>query len=72
VPILHGISREHYAMHAAQLLLTGRVHPTLMSSVPQVWGTLDTKSTIFKLVVKFFLKGVVLIFWQDIVYIELK
>jgi len=58
-------------MHATRLLLTGQVYPMLMSSVPQAWGTLDRKSTLFKLIVKFFLKGVVFMFWQDIVYIEL-
>ena len=71
MPILHGISRDHYAIHAAQLLLTGRVYPMLMSSVSRAWGTLDRKSSLFKFVAKFFLKGVVLIFWHDIVYIEL-
>jgi len=70
VSALHGISHEHYAMHATQLFLTGRVYPMLMSSVPHAWGTLD-RSTLFKLIVKFFLKGVVFMFWHDIVYIEL-
>jgi len=37
VPALHGISHEHYAVHATQLFLTGRVYPTLMSSVPHAW-----------------------------------
>ena len=40
-------------------------------SVAQAWGTLHRKSTLFKLIVKFFLKGVVFMFWHDIVYIEL-
>jgi len=71
VPVLHGISREHYAMHATQLLLTSQVCPMLMSNVPHAWATFDRKSTLFKLIVKFFLKGVVFIFWHDIVYIEL-
>jgi len=39
--------------------------------VPQAWGTLDRKSTFFKLIVNFFLKGVVFMFWHAIVYIEL-
>jgi len=43
----------------------------LMSIVHHAWGTLDRKSTLFKLIVKFFLKGVVFIFWNDIAYIEL-
>jgi len=71
VPALHGISHEHYAIHATQLFLTSQVYPMLMSSVSHAWGTLDRKSTLFKLIVKFFLKGVVFMFWHDIVYIEL-
>jgi len=51
--------------------LTGQVYPMLISSVPHAWGTLDRQSTLFKLIVKFFLKGVVFIFWHDIVYVEL-
>jgi len=51
-------------------LLTGQVYPMPMSNVSQAWGTLD-RSTLFKLIVKFSLKGVVFIFWHDIVYIEL-
>jgi len=43
-------------------LLTGQVYPMLMSSVPNEWGTLDRKSTLFKLIVKLFLKGVVFMF----------
>ena len=31
----------------------------------------DRKSTLFNLIVNFFLKGVVFMFWHDIVYIEL-
>jgi len=41
-------------------LLTGQVYPIL-----------DRKSTLFKLIIKVFLKGVVFMFWHDIVYIEL-
>ena len=52
-------------------LLSGQVYPMLMSSVPHAWGTLDRKRTLFKLIVEFFLKGVVFIFWHDIVYVEL-
>jgi len=51
--------------------LTGQVYPMLMSSVPRAWGTFDRKRTLFKLIVKFFLKGVVVMFWHDIVYMEL-
>ena len=69
LPILHGISAEHYAM-PAQLFIdwSGPSHAHV--SVPHTWGTLDRKSTLFKLIVKFFLKGVVFMFWHD-VYIEL-
>jgi len=52
-------------------LLTGQVYPMLMSSVPHAWGTLERKSTLFKLIVNFLLKDVVFMFWYDIVYIEL-
>jgi len=52
-------------------LLTCQVYPMLMSSVPQAWGTFDRKSTLFKLIVNFFLKGVVFMFWHDIAHIEL-
>jgi len=40
-------------------LLNGQVYPMLMSSVSQAWSTFDRKGTLFKLVVKFCLKGVV-------------
>jgi len=52
-------------------LLTDQVYPMLMSRVPHAWGTFDRKSTLFKLVVKFFLNGVAFMFWHDIEYIEL-
>jgi len=51
--------------------LTGQVYPMLMPIVPQAWGTLDRKSTLFKLIAKFFQKGVIFMLWHDIVYIEL-
>jgi len=41
-------------MEPPNLLLTGQVYPMLMSSVPHTWGTFDRKSTLFKLIVKFF------------------
>jgi len=71
VPTLYGISREHYTMHAAQLFIDRSSVPMLMSSVPQEWGTLDRKSTLFKLIVKYFLKGFVFMFRLDIMYIAL-
>ena len=52
-------------------LLTGQVYPMLMSSVPHAWATLDRKCTLFELIINFFLKDVVFMFWRDIVYIEL-
>jgi len=52
-------------------LLTGQVYPVLMSGVSHAWGTLDRQSTLLKLFVKFFLKGVVFMFWYDILDIEL-
>jgi len=52
-------------------LMTGQVYSMLISNVPQAWGRLDRKRTLFKLIVKFFLKGFVFMFWHDIVYIEL-
>ena len=71
VPILHGISREHHAMHATQLFIDRSGVPHAHIEWAQAWGTLDRKSTLFKLIVKFFLKGVVFMFLHDIVYIEL-
>ena len=71
MPTLHVISHEHYAMHATQLFLTCQMYPMLMSSVPHAWSTLDRKSTLFKLIVNVFLKGVVFMFWHYIVYIDL-
>jgi len=53
-------------------LLTSQVYPMLMSSVPHAWDTFDRKNTLFKLIFKYFLKGVVFMFWHDIVYIELR
>jgi len=54
-------------------LLTGQVYTMLMSCVPQAWAysTEKVPSTLFKLIVKFFLKGVVFVFLHCIVYIEL-
>ena len=55
----------------SNFLLTDQVYPMLMSSVPHSWGTIDRKSTLIKLILTFFLKGVIFMFWHDIVYIEL-
>jgi len=58
-------------MHATQLFLTGQVYPMLMSSVPHAWGTLNRKSTFQNVLYNFFLKGVVVMFWHDFVYVKL-
>jgi len=52
-------------------LLTGQVHPMLVSNVLQAWGTLDRKKKTFRIDCRIFLKGVVFMFWHDIVYIKL-
>jgi len=71
VPILHGISVNMMQCMQPNFLLTGQVYHMVMWSVPQACGTFDGKSTHFKLVVKIFLKGVVFMFWHDIVYVAL-
>ena len=71
MPTLHGISREHYGMHATQPFIDRSGVPHAHVEYAHAWGTLDRKSTLFKLSVKFFLKGVIFMFWHDIVYIEL-
>jgi len=70
VPILHGISHEHYAVHATQVFDRSGVPHAHVEYAPCM-GTLDRKSTLFKLIVNCFLKGVVFMFWHDIVCIEL-
>jgi len=71
VPISHEISREHDAMHATQLFIDrSGVSHAHVECAPGM-GTFDRKSTLFKLIVNFFLKGVVFMFWHDSVYIEL-
>jgi len=47
-------------MHATQLFID-------RSGAPHVLVALDRKSTLFKLIVKYFLKGVVFRFWHDTV-----
>jgi len=59
VPILHWISREHYAMHETKLFIDRSGAPHAHVECVPCMGTFDRKSTLFKLVVKFFLKGVV-------------
>jgi len=50
-------------------IMQGMQHNFLLTG--QVYPTLDRKSTFHKLIVNFFLNGVVFMFWHDIVYIEL-
>jgi len=52
-------------------LFTGQVYLMLMSSVHHELGTLNKKNILFKLIIHFFLNGVVFMFWHDILYIEL-
>jgi len=74
VPILHGISREHFAMHATQLFIdrSGVPHAYVKCAlcIRQV-GHSRQKTHPFQIDCKIFLKGVVFMFWYDIVYIEL-
>ena len=81
MPVLHGISGEHYAMHATQLFIDRSGVPHAHVECADAWSTLDRKSLLFKLTLdrkrllfklfaNFFLKGVVFMFWHDIVYIE--
>jgi len=48
VPILHGISREHYAMNATQRFIDRSGVPHAHVECAAVWGTLDRKSTFLK------------------------
>jgi len=57
VPILYGISREHYAMHATQLFIDQSGVPRAHVECAPGTGTLDRKSTLFKLIVNFFSEG---------------
>ena len=57
MPILHGTSREHYAMHATQLFIDQSGVPHAHVECAPVMGTLDRKSTLFKLIAKFFSEG---------------
>ena len=58
-------------MHATQLFVDWSGVPHAHAECAHAWGTLDKKSSRFKLIVNFFLKGIVSMFWHDIVYIEL-
>ena len=71
MPISHGSSREHYAMHETQLFIDRSGVPHAHAECAHAWGTLDRKSTLFKLIVKLFLKGVVFMFRHNVVCTEL-
>ena len=71
MPTLHGTSHEHYAMHATPLFFDWSGVPHVHVECAHAWGTLDRKIIRFQLIVKFLLKGVVFMFWHDIVYIKL-
>ena len=60
-----------FAMHATQLFIDRSGVPHAHVECAHALGTLDRKSPLFKLIVKFFPMGVVFMFWRDIVYIEL-
>jgi len=66
-PILHGISREHYVMHATKLFIDRSDVPHAHVECASGMGHTRQKRTLFKLIVKFFLKDVVFMFWHDIV-----
>ena len=71
MPILHGISREHYAVHATQLFIDRSGVPHAHVECAPCLGYTRQKKYLYKLIVKFFLNGVVFMFWHDIVYAEL-
>jgi len=58
-------------MHTIQLVIDRSGVPHVHVECAPCLGTLDRKNTFFKLIVKLFLKGVVFMFWLDILYIEL-
>ena len=51
--------------------LTGQVRPMLMSSVLHARSTLDRKAPFLNWLQNFFKRGVIFMFWHDIVYREL-
>jgi len=58
-------------MHATQLFIDRSGVPHAHVECAHAWDTLDRKRTLFKLIATFSLKGVVFMFWHDIVHIEL-
>jgi len=58
-------------MHATQLFIDRSGVPHAHVECASGLGHTRQKSPLFKLIVKCFLKGVVFVFWHDIVYIEL-
>jgi len=71
VPMLHGISHTHYAMHATQLFIDRSGAPHAHVECAACLGHTRQKNYPFKFIVQFFLKGVVFMFWHDVVHIEL-
>jgi len=71
VPILHGISREHYAVHATQLFIdrSGVPHAHV-ESAPGIAHTRQKKH-LLQIDCKCFSEWRVFMFWHDIVYKEL-
>jgi len=65
------MGHQHYAMHATQRFIDQSGVPHAHVEFAHAWGTPDRKSTLFKLIVKSFLKGVIFMFWHDVVYVEL-
>jgi len=64
--ILHGISREHYAMHATQLFIEQSGVPRAHVECVPGMGHTQQKKYPFQIDCNFFLKGVVLMFWHVI------
>jgi len=54
VPILHWISREHYAMHATQLFIDRSSVPHAYVECTPGMDTFDKKRTLIKLIANFF------------------
>ena len=70
MPILHGISREHYAVHATQLFIdrSGVPHAHV-ESAPGIAHTRQKKH-LLQIDCKCFSEWRVFMFWHDIVYKE--
>ena len=71
MPILHRISCEHYAMYETQFFIDLPGVPHAHVECAPYMGHTGQKKKHFKLILKFFLKGVVFMFCHDIVCIGL-